>query len=132
MNAQHSVSTGRPGCCTLRATLTPVTRPAVTGTKRPLQRTTRYGSGGTEPRATIENDVIGPKREPPEGAAHRQHRRMKDVHAVDLAHRRRANPDGQRARSNLLGQARARLRGQDLRVVDATNDALVRRHDDGA
>src|SRR5690348_1147901 len=57
---------------------------------------------------------------------------MKDVEPIDLANRRGANADRERAGTNLCGEPLALIGRELLRIIDAANDALIRRHDDGA
>ena len=42
-------------------------------------------------RATIDDQVIGSDREPRQRPSHREHGRVKNVHPVDLSHRRGAD-----------------------------------------
>ena len=83
-------------------------------------------------RLAVDEHVVGRDREPRERAAHREHRGVIDVDAVDLAHRRRAERHAE-ARSRIAPASLSRsARRELLGVVDAADGARVGRHDDGA
>src|SRR5206468_1455728 len=82
-------------------------------------------------RASVDDNVIGRHGKTSQRATHREHARLQDVEAIDLAYRRGADADSDRIRENFSDDLLAFFLGELLRVVDARHRATLRRHHNG-